>query len=90
MTYAPASLQLAPVDHGFVVERSYEAVDNAKDVTHAADGSWHVKAGARVRVRLKMVNDNRRYHVALVDPMPAGFEAMNPALAVTGPIPSDP
>ena len=34
-----------------------------------------------------MVNENRRYHVALVDPMPAGLEAMNPALAVTGPIP---
>ena len=58
--------------------------------TRAADGTWHVKAGARVRVRLKMVNENRRYHVALVDPMPAGFEAMNPALAVTGPIPTDP
>ena len=37
-----------------------------------------------------MVNENRRYHVALVDPIPAGLEAMNPALAVTGPIPQDP
>jgi hypothetical protein len=37
-----------------------------------------------------MVNENRRYHVALVDPMPAGLEAMNPRLAVTGPIPLDP
>jgi uncharacterized protein YfaS (alpha-2-macroglobulin family) len=27
--------------------------------------------------------------VALVDPLPAGFEAMNPALAVTGPCPQD-
>ena len=25
---------------------------------------WHVKAGARVRVKLTMVNENRRYHVA--------------------------
>jgi uncharacterized protein YfaS (alpha-2-macroglobulin family) len=41
-------------------------------------------------VKLAMVNENRRYHVALVDPMPAGFEAMNPALAVTGPVPQDP
>ena len=52
--------------------------------------TWHIKAGARVRVKLTMVNENRRYHVALVDPMPAGLEAMNPALAVTGPIPTDP
>ena len=43
-----------------------------------------------MRVRLSMVNENRRYHVALVDPLPAGLETMNPALAVTGPIPSDP
>ena len=90
MTYAPASLKLAAADYGFVVERTYEAVDNAKDVMKGPDGVWHVKAGARVRVKLTMVNENRRYHVALVDPMPAGFEAMNPALAVTGPIPTDP
>jgi uncharacterized protein YfaS (alpha-2-macroglobulin family) len=90
MTYAPASLHLDPADYGFVVQRRYEAIDDPKDVTHAADGTWHVKAGARVRVKVTMVNENRRYHVALVDPMPAGFEAMNPALAVTGPIPTDP
>ncbi|CAN5384668.1 hypothetical protein BH11MYX1_BH11MYX1_49690 [soil metagenome] len=90
MKYAPTDLKMAPADYGFVVERNYEGVDDPKDVTHAADGTWHVKAGARVRVKLKMVNENRRYHVALVDPMPAGFEAMNPALAVTGPVPQDP
>jgi alpha-2-macroglobulin len=90
MTYAPASLQLAPADYGFVVERRYEGVDDPRDVTRAADGVWHIKAGARVRVRLTMVNESRRYHVALVDPLPAGLETMNPALAVTGPIPSDP
>jgi uncharacterized protein YfaS (alpha-2-macroglobulin family) len=90
MTYAPASLQLAPADHGFVVERRYEAIDDPEDVTRAADGTWHIKAGARVRVRLSMVNDSRRYHVALVDPLPAGLEILNPALATTGPIPEDP
>ena len=37
-----------------------------------------------------MVAPSRRYHVALVDPIPAGLEAMNPALAVTGNIPQDP
>ena len=90
MKYAPEDLKLEPADYGFVVERKYEGVDDPKDVTHAPDGTWHVKAGARVRVKLTMVNENRRYHVALVDPMPAGFEAMNPALAVTGPVPTDP
>ena len=55
-----------------------------------ADGTWKMKAGARVRVRLNVINENRRYHVAVVDPMPAGLEPMNPALATTGPIPQDP
>ncbi len=90
MTYAPASLKLDPADYGFVVTRIYEAVDDPKDVTRDANGTWHIKAGARVRVKLNMINENRRYHVALVDPLPAGLEPMNPALAVTGPIPLDP
>ncbi len=90
MTYAPASLQLAPADFGFVVTRRYEGADDPKDVTRDARGAWHIKAGARVRVILTMVNENRRYHVALVDPLPAGLEAINPALATTGPIPLDP
>ena len=90
LRYAPTSLMLEPADHGFTVERTYEAVDDPGDVTRDADGVWHVKAGARVRVRLTMVAESRRYHVALIDPMPAGFEALNPALAVTGDIPKDP
>ncbi len=89
MTYAPADLKVPAADYGFVVERRYEAVDDKGDVVRQADGSWKIKAGARVRVRLTMVAENRRYHVALVDPLPAGLEVMNPALAVTGSIPQD-
>jgi len=87
MNYAPSDLNLKPSDYGFTVERSYEAVDDRADVSHDADGTWHIKAGARVRVRLTMVATARRYHVALVDPLPAGFEALNPSLATTGSIP---
>jgi alpha-2-macroglobulin len=90
LKYAPSDLQLDPLDMGFVVQRVYEAVDDPADVTQDSDGTWHVKAGARVRVRLTMVADNRRYHVALSDPLPAGLEILNPALAVTGSIPQDP
>jgi uncharacterized protein YfaS (alpha-2-macroglobulin family) len=89
MKYAPASLQLAAADHGFVVERKYEGVDDPKDVTRDQQGVWHIKAGARVRVKVSMVNEARRYHVALVDPLPAGLEPLNPALATTGPIPDE-
>lgn len=90
MKYAPKSLKLDPADHGFTVERKYEAVDKADDVRRDPDGTWRIKAGARVRVRLSMVAVARRYHVALVDPLPAGFEPMNSALAVTGDIPAAP
>jgi alpha-2-macroglobulin len=75
---------------GFTVQRVYEAVDDPDDVYRDADGVWHIKAGARVRVRLTMVADNRRYHVALVDPLPAGLEIVNPALAVSQSVPQDP
>ncbi len=53
MTYAPKNLKLAPADYGFTVLRKYEAVDDKADVTQNADGSWTIKAGARVRVRLR-------------------------------------
>ena len=90
LNYAPTDLNLDPADMGFVVQRSYEAVDDPDDVSQDEDGVWHIKAGARVRVRLTMVADSRRYHVALVDPLPAGLEIVNPALAVSGDIPQDP
>ncbi|MEZ4316091.1 MAG: alpha-2-macroglobulin family protein [Myxococcota bacterium] len=89
LRYAPRDLTLEPADYGFAVQRTYEPVDDPADVTRDADGTWHVKAGARVRVRLSMVAESRRYHVALVDPLPAGFEAVNPALVGSGPIPAD-
>jgi alpha-2-macroglobulin len=88
LRYAPASLSLERLDRGFTVERDYEAVDQASDVRLDGDGAWHVRAGSRVRVRLTMVAPARRYHVALVDPLPAGFEPLDPALATTGTVPS--
>ncbi len=90
MQYAPKNLKLDPADYGFTVLRKYEAVDDKDDVKHNADGSWTIKAGARVRVRLTMVAQARRYHVALVDPLPAGLEILNPELATTEAIPADP
>jgi len=89
MKYAPKNLKLDPADYGFTVLRKYEAVDNADDVKQNADGSWTIKAGARVRIRLTMVAQARRYHVALVDQLPAGLEILNPELATTEAIPAD-
>jgi hypothetical protein len=90
LSYAPTDLDLEPMDQGFAVQRAYEAVDDPADVRRDEGGVWQVRAGARVRVRLTMVAPTRRYHVALADPLPAGFESLNPALAVSGSIPQDP
>ncbi|MEZ5255545.1 MAG: hypothetical protein R2705_01215 [Ilumatobacteraceae bacterium] len=89
LRYAPDDLTLDPLDRGFEVQRQYEAVDDPADVTRDADGTWHVKAGARVAVRLTMVAESDRAHAALIDPLPAGLEPLNPALAVTEDIPAD-
>ena len=90
LQYAPTDLNLDPLDMGFVVQRRYESLDDPEDVSQDADGVWHIKAGAKVKVHISLVADNRRYHVALVDPLPAGLEILNPALAVSEIIPQDP
>lgn len=82
--YAPADLELEAEDRGFLVERSYEAIDDDEDVRREEDGTWNIRAGARVRVRVTMTAPARRHHVALIDPLPAGLEPLNPALAGTG------
>ena len=90
MSYAPRDLSLPPLDRGFVVLRTYEAIGDEAQVRKDEHGVWHIKAGARVRVRLSMATQTRRYHVALVDKLPAGLEPLNPALKTTGSIPADP
>ncbi|MEZ5296337.1 MAG: hypothetical protein R2697_08745 [Ilumatobacteraceae bacterium] len=83
LNYAPADLRLDPRDEGFVVERTYEPIGDETAVSRDDDGTWRIEPGATVRVRVTMVADARRVHVALVDPLPAGLEPLNPALAVS-------
>ncbi|MEO1334794.1 MAG: hypothetical protein AAFV29_04090, partial [Myxococcota bacterium] len=83
LTYAPNEQQVEALDRGFTVSRRYEALEDDGDVQQDADGTWRVRAGALVRVQLKMVVPSRRYHVALTDRLPAGFEPVNPSLAVS-------
>ena len=80
MRYAPLNLNMEAMERGFSVQRSYSAADDNRDVRHDADGSWHIKAGSRVKTTVTMVAPSRRYHVALVDPLPGGLEPINSAL----------
>lgn len=82
LDYAPKSLQLDAADYGFAVERTYHPVDEPDDVRRLEDGTWRIRAGARVGIEITLAVPARRYHVALVDPLPAGLEPINPALAV--------
>jgi uncharacterized protein YfaS (alpha-2-macroglobulin family) len=84
LRYAPKSLRLPPEEQGFAVTRSYEPIEDAKDsVVRQKDGVWRVKAGSYVRVRLTVVVPDRRYFVAVLDPLPAGLEAVNLGFATT-------
>jgi alpha-2-macroglobulin len=87
LRYAPRSLDLAAASHGFEIQRRYLAVDDEDDVRQREDGHWEIRAGARVEVELELVAPTRRYHVALIDPLPAGLEPINPALLVSQPAP---
>ena len=78
--YAPKS-QPTPLDAGFVVRRSYTAIDDPKDLVKLPDGRYKAKLGAQLLVTLEVLNTTRRYDVALVDPLPAGFEPVNTRLA---------
>ena len=81
ITYAPTQKNLGALDAGFVVRRTYTAIDDPKDVTTLADGQIRVKLGARVLVRVQAVTSAARHAVAVNDPLPAGFEPVNTALA---------
>ncbi len=83
LRYAPRDLNMEAASHGFEVQRTYRGADDESDVRQREDGTWEIRAGSRVEVELTLIAPTRRYHVALVDPLPAGLESLNPALAVT-------
>ena len=88
MNYAPKDLALPGLDRGYVVSRMYLPVDKASDVVRDKDGVWQIRAGARVQVRVAMLNSAVRYHTALVDPLPAGLEILNGDLLGAEPPPA--
>lgn len=83
LRYAPADLLLPAEEQGFSVSRVYEPIRDAKGklqeqtVKRRADGSWEIRAGSTVRARVVVVVPDRRYFVAISDPLPAGLEPIN-------------
>ncbi|EFC37630.1 ras GTPase domain-containing protein [Naegleria gruberi] len=84
MEYAPKNLLVDALDYGFEVQRTYEHVTDSSHVSFDKEkNTWRFKAGELIRVKLTMTNTSRRYHVALVDYLPAGLEPINPELKGT-------
>ncbi len=82
LRHATSRIAVPAVDNGMRVARRYLAVDDPRDVQRQPDGHWRFRAGARVRVEVTLVAPSERHHVALVDPLPAGLEPLNPILAL--------
>lgn len=72
LSYAHPSLP--PRDEGFTLERTVEVVDGA-----GANG--RVEPGSVLRVTLRVVTPVDRFHVAVVDPLPAGLEPVDTQFA---------
>lgn len=83
LDYAPKALMMKAADFGFALERSYEAVEKPDDVKQDKNGVWHFKAGSVIRSKITFKAPGMRYHVALMDPLPAGAEPLNTELAGT-------
>ncbi|HEY4059946.1 MAG TPA: alpha-2-macroglobulin family protein, partial [Kofleriaceae bacterium] len=81
ITYAPQRTDLPALDAGFLVHRSYTAIDDPADVQVLADGRVKIRLGARVLVTIETTNTSKRTAVAVVDPLPAGLESVNTHLA---------
>lgn len=76
----PLGHQLPALERGFSVSRLYESASDQDEVSRDQAGNWRIKAGSRVKVTVTMTAPANRYHVALVDPLPAGLEVINPVL----------
>ena len=83
LNYAPSNLQLSAVNFGFKVERTYVAVNDSSHVEKQSDGTWKFKLNEKIKVILTMTTTQRRYHIALVDYLPAGCEPLNTKLKGT-------
>jgi len=81
LQYAPKDLKLEPEDRGFMVERTY--MPEGEGLTRREDGTWVARAGSYVKVLVRVVAPDRRYYVAVVDPLPAGLEAVNEAFVTS-------
>jgi uncharacterized protein YfaS (alpha-2-macroglobulin family) len=77
LTYVPTGPLPGPMDQGFGIDRSYAPAN-----LETAPGTTF-SAGALIKVTLRFSLPKERRYVAVVDPLPAGFEPVESAFATT-------
>ncbi|HEY8944850.1 MAG TPA: alpha-2-macroglobulin family protein, partial [Polyangiaceae bacterium] len=87
LRYARTELPRSPLDAGFYVEKSLSRVDPAALDAPISPGlqpsASSFRAGDLVLADVLVVSSAPREYVAIDDPLPAGLEAINTALATT-------
>lgn len=91
--YVPESpgSEMAPAQDGFVVKRRYALVPDtgtappARVWLDSAGQTIDMPLGSIVEEHVQVVNPTDRHYVAVVVPLAAGTEFLNPALRTTGP-----
>lgn len=88
LRYAKKEMPKKPIDRGFFVTRTLRAV-KPEDLAEAlrktsAPGSTSFTGGDLVLVDVSVVTTTPRRYVAIDDPLPAGFEAIDSRLATAG------
>ncbi len=86
-TYLPAApgAEVEQLSAGFVVRRDWYRIDPTGErppehMNIAAGGELALAHGAVIEERVELVNPRDRYHVALIAPLAAAMEPLNPAL----------
>jgi len=78
-----AAESVEPLSRGVQVERVYfDAACDPREET--CEPITEIEAGQQVRVQLTIIAPNDLTYVVVEDPIPAGAEALNPALQTTG------
>src|SRR5690554_2598401 len=79
LTSAPTEPPTGAFDGGFHLKREYVAVDGP----YAGKLIDTVRPGQVVKIRLTLTVPEERHYVAVEDPLPAGFEAINTSFETT-------
>ena len=78
LKYSIDSATAPPVDQGFRISRKLVAVESNRVIDPDENGSYQLIAGTIVDCIVEFIAPSKRYHVAVVNPMPGCCESLPP------------